>query len=292
MLTDAVRHGSGRVAGVAFLVATALLARQRYLRWGATDEEVRASLPGDGLIDNSHLMATRAVAIRADPAEVWPWLTQLGQGRGGFYSYDRVENLVGCHIHSADRILPQFQAVEVGDEVRLHPDVPLAVAQVQPGHALVLRGGVPMGPAAAPYDFTWAFVLRPGSGGTTRLVVRERYGYAPWWSALLVGPVEAVSAAMSRRMLNGIRDRVEAAARPPRERLPHPTSLPFPRRSCESDPLHVVFGTGHVGRARSIGPRHVDTKARPATGVPGHPSSRSTGHRVDREPTRLRCPPS
>jgi hypothetical protein len=85
------------------------------------------------------------------------------------------------------------------------------ITEVEPGRALVLRGGVPIGRTPAPYDFTWAFVLHEGSGGTTRLVVREGYGYSCWWSALLVEPLQLVSTFMSQRMLRGIRDRAESA---------------------------------------------------------------------------------
>jgi hypothetical protein len=192
--------------------ASALVLRRRYLRWGATDEEVRCALPGDGLVTDTDLVVTRAITIRAPAVEVWPWLAQLGQGRGGFYSYDWLENLVGCDMRSADRIVPGWQRVEVGDHVRLHPEVELVVAEAEPGRSVVLQGGIPMGPVPAPYDFTWAFVLHADPDGRrTRLVVRERYEYFRWWSALLVEPVEVISAVMSRRMLRGVRDRAEEA---------------------------------------------------------------------------------
>ncbi len=186
-----------------------LLARSRHLRWGATEEEVDERLPGDDLIPDANLVATRAITIRAPAGRVWPWLAQLGQGRGGLYSYDFLENLVGCDIHSADRIVPEWQDIGVGDQVRLHPEVPLAVAVIDPGRSLVLRGGVPMGDTPAPYDFTWAFTLNDQPHATTRLLVRERYGYTQRWSVLLVEPVEAASFVMTQKMLRGIRDRAE-----------------------------------------------------------------------------------
>ncbi|HEY5187081.1 MAG TPA: SRPBCC family protein [Actinomycetes bacterium] len=192
--------------------AGAALARSRSLRWGATDDELAAVLPGDELIAHPDLVATRAISIDATADRVWPWLAQLGQGRGGLYSYDALENLVGCDMHSADRIVPEWQHVQVGSQVRLHPDITLLVAHLEPGRAIVLRGGVPMGEAAPPYDFTWAFVLRDAPPGSTRLLVRESYGYSRWWAPLLVEPVELVSFVMSQRMLRGIRDRVERAA--------------------------------------------------------------------------------
>jgi hypothetical protein len=193
-------------------VAFTLLARRPLLRWGATDQEVDSPLPGDELIANADLTATRAITIRASAEQVWPWLAQLGQGRGGFYSYDTLENLVGCDIHSADRIVPEWQDVAVGGKVRFSPEVGLDVALLERGRSLVLRGGVPMGNTAPPYDFTWAFALRDKPDETTRLLVRERYAYTRPWARLLVEPTEAVSFVMSRKMLRGIKDRAERAA--------------------------------------------------------------------------------
>jgi hypothetical protein len=189
----------------------ALLARRGHLRWGASDEEVRGALPGDELIPVADLTATRAISVRRPAEVVWPWIAQVGQGRGGWYSYDALENLVGCDIHSADRIVPEWQHVVVGDEVRLAPEVPLRVAFVEPGRTLVLRGGVPIGASPPPYDFTWTFALRDGPDGTTRLLVRERYGYKSWWARPVVEVAELVSQMMSRKMLLGIRDRAEAS---------------------------------------------------------------------------------
>ena len=191
-----------------------LLVRRWQLRWGATGEECDAALPGDDLIANPDLVATRAITVPAAADQVWPWIAQLGQGRGGFYSYDALENLVGCDIHSADQIVPEWQDINVGDQVKLHPEVGLDIAVVEPGRALVLRGGVPMGTAPPPYDFTWALVLRERSDGTTRLLVRERYGYTQRWAPLLVEPVAVVAFVMSQRMLRGIRDRAERGGRP------------------------------------------------------------------------------
>ena len=190
------------------------LARPRQLRWGATDQESDGSLPGDDLIANPDLTATRAITVHTSADQVWPWIAQLGQGRGGFYSYDVLENLVGCDIHSADQIVPQWQAITVGGQVKLHPEAGLGVAVVELGRALVLRGGVPMGAAPPPYDFTWAFVLREEPDETTRLLVRERYAYTQRWAPLLVEPVAVVAFVMTQRLLRGIRERAEPSGRP------------------------------------------------------------------------------
>jgi hypothetical protein len=201
------------VAVAGAVTAGVALVRARYLRWGATDDELKLALPGDELVPAADLTATRAITVRAAADEVWPWLAQLGQGRGGFYSYDFLENLVGCSIHSAGRVVPEWQSIDVGDAVHLHPEVGLVVAVVEPGRALVLRGGVSMGRTPPPYDFTWAFVLRDQADGGTRLVVRERYGYWRRWAPFLVEPAELISSVMSRRMLRGIKERAERAVR-------------------------------------------------------------------------------
>jgi hypothetical protein len=204
------RHVASVMAIGGGAAAYVFYARPHHLRWGATEEERDEQLPGDDLIENVNLSATRAITIRASADEIWPWIAQLGQGRGGFYSYDFLENVVGGDIHSAYRIISEWQDVGVGDEVRLAPEVRLTVAFLERGRSLVLRGGVPIGATAPPYDFTWAFVLRDELDETTRLLVRERYAYTRPWAPLLVEPVEAISFVMTQKMLRGIKNRAEA----------------------------------------------------------------------------------
>ena len=191
------------VGAVAFL-------RRWSLGYGATGLERAMSLPGDECIPAPDLASTRAITIDTSPDRVWPWLAQLGQGRAGFYSYTSLENLFGASIHNADRVAPQWQDVKVGNHVDLAPGMPLDVVVVEPGHALVLAGGVPA--HSSPFTFSWAFVLLARDHGSCRLVVRERYGYTRRWSALMVEPTELVSLLMSQRMLRGIRDRAQTAA--------------------------------------------------------------------------------
>ena len=81
------------------------------LHWGATRAEVDGVLPGDEVLPAADLVSTRAITIDARPEDVWAWVAQLGQGRGGFYSYDCLENLIGCDIHSSDTVRPAWQAV-------------------------------------------------------------------------------------------------------------------------------------------------------------------------------------
>jgi hypothetical protein len=196
-------------AGTTTFVTLVRAAHRAQLVCGATRAEQIGSLAGDGLVPVADLAATRAIDIAAPPDAVWPWLVQIGQGRGGFYSYDALENLIGLGIHSADRIVPQWQDLAVGDPVHLADEFALTAAIVEPGSALVLHGDGPVddeGPS--PFAFSWAFVLSERSGGS-RLVVRERYSYRLGWAGRLVPPLSWVSFVMTQRMLRGIRDRAE-----------------------------------------------------------------------------------
>ncbi len=203
-----MRAPSPRAAGLlvaATAVALLPLARTWGLQWGASEDELDARLAGDDIITVPGLVATRGITIRASAEQVWPWLVQLGQDRGGFYSYDWLENLVGLHIHSASRIEDRWQGLAEGDEIHLAPSAALAVTIVDPPRALVLT--------APDASFSWAFTLHPGRDRTTRLVVRERYARPRGWAVPINEIVGSVSTVMSRRMLIGIRDRVEGTVR-------------------------------------------------------------------------------
>jgi hypothetical protein len=202
---------SSAVVAVVAGAALVLVGRRRLLRWGATDAEIADPQPGDGLVVDANVTATRAITIHRSPEAVWPWIAQLGQGRGGFYSFDALENLLGLAIHSADRVVPEWQRLAVGDEVRLAPTVALKAAIVEPGRALVLQGSLPIA-RRPPFDSTWAFILCEQADGSTRLLSRERYGYQRWWAPLVVEPTQMISYVMSRKMLLGIRDRAERSA--------------------------------------------------------------------------------
>ena len=124
----------GPLAGLAAAAAAAcyvLAVRPRLLRWGASTQEAAGPLPGDELVPTPRMQSTRAVTINAPAASVWPWLVQLGAGRGGMYSYDLLENAAGLGIHSADRILPEHQRLDVGDVIPLGPDVGIPVRQTR-----------------------------------------------------------------------------------------------------------------------------------------------------------------
>lgn len=209
------------VALIAAVVAVInrLLLRPWHERWGATDEEVEAGLPGDELVADPALQITRAVTIDAPPEQVWPWIVQLGADRGGFYSYDWLENLFGLRIHNADRIVPEWQTTAVGDLVTAEftGSSGWYVMDLRPNDVLVLK--LANVDAERPverdegmrWEFVWIFAVRPGPGGTTRLLIRERTGFDSIFTRWLMAPVGPISFVMTRRTLLGIKSRAEGA---------------------------------------------------------------------------------
>jgi hypothetical protein len=199
---------------VVALTVSAPILRSRYNRWGASEKELVAAMPGDELVARPRLGYTRAIDIRATPAAVWPWLAQLGQDRGGLYSYDGLENLFGCRMHSADRVLPEHQRLAPGGLIRLGPSgYPCFQVQlVEPPSTLVLLSAEPQPPqntmdAATAGVATWQWLLQPRGDGT-RLVVRQRLDY-PDRFALLWHLLEPATFVMERRMLQGLKLRAE-----------------------------------------------------------------------------------
>ena len=214
----------GGLSGAA--VAYAFVLRPWHLRWGATKEEVAQSLPGDELIPAARLNATHAITIYAPVESIWPWLVQIGQGRGGFYSYDWLENLLGLKIHSARRILPQHQQLEVGDMIPLAPgkegkSFGIPVAILEPKQALVLHGDTRLDPAAQQMAVaggflatTWGWYLQALDHRRTRLVERFRCDWnpSPLNQLLMRALMEPGSFIMERKMLLGIKQRAEQRA--------------------------------------------------------------------------------
>lgn len=189
--------------------------RPRMLRWGATPTEAGSSMEGDQLIADPILTTTRAISIRAGADRVWPWLAQTGQGRGGFYSYEWLENLVGLDIHNADRVIPELQDLQPGDLIPFWRGRGVNVVTVEPPRLLVLAGTLnpPKSDAvdAAPVGGTWVFAVNELDSQETRLVVRSRVAkFEPWWlSRLMMLLLEPVHFVMERKMLQGIRQRAE-----------------------------------------------------------------------------------
>ena len=201
----------------------ALLPRLR--RWGATPDELERPLPGDDLVPDAFYVTTRAIAVDAPAADVFPWVVQIGQNRGGFYTYDALENLFRLDIHSADTVHPEWQALEAGrDYVTLDPDgtMKLTVVTLDAPHAFVLRTGAPDDGPQPPGSFfrgeiaaSWAFIVEPRGATDSRLVIRWRAQWLPtvpakFAQAFVLEPVHFI---MEAGMLRGIRDRAQRAAR-------------------------------------------------------------------------------
>ena len=177
--------------------------RRPILTWGATAAEATARLPGDELLDDADGVATRAITIEAPRPAVWPWIAQMGPSpRGGAYTYDWIENLLGLNMHSADGVMPEFQHPELGDGFGFGANR-MSYAIVEPERVLALR--------SADGNWVWTFILREQEG-KTRLISRNRFRLRTLKDKLGMIPMEPGSLVMERKMLQGIKQRAENLA--------------------------------------------------------------------------------
>ena len=201
-------HRRALIVTAAALVGGVLyrsLLRGPILTWGATREEASARLPGDELLERADGVATRAITIDAAPAAVWPWIAQMGPSpRGGAYTYDWIENLLGLHMHSADHVLPEFQHPQVGDGFGYGPNQ-MSFRRVEPDHVLATQ--------SADGNWVWTFVLEETHDGTTRLISRNRFRLPKLKDRIGMIPMEPASLVMERKLLIGIKQRAEKLAR-------------------------------------------------------------------------------
>jgi hypothetical protein len=179
------------------------LLREPILTWGATAEEAAARLPGDELLEAADGVATRAITIGAPRSAVWPWIAQMGPSpRGGAYTYDWIENLLGLNMHSADRVLPEYQHPQVGDGFGYGSNK-MRFKIVEPEHALATQ--------SADGNWVWTFVLEERDG-CTRLISRNRFRLPTLKDKIGMIPMEPGSLIMERKMLLGIKRRAERLA--------------------------------------------------------------------------------
>lgn len=186
-------------------------------RWGASVEEIYEVLPGDELIEEPAGQATMAVTVQAPPERIWPWLIQVGQDRGGMYSYDWLEQAIGLDIQSAEEIREEWQQLSSGDRVQVVPPgwgplpngYAFKVAQVDPPNTLVLR----QGPPEDPWDGVWTFAIRSAGPGTSRLISRTRTHQDSGFGALLLRGATSIGIPitwlMTRKMLLTLKERAE-----------------------------------------------------------------------------------
>ena len=206
-------------------------------RWGATPSDLGRVMAGDGLLDTATYSGTLAVTVHAPAEDIWPWLVQIGYQRGGLYSYDWLDRLVGyLDRPSATRILPEFQHLAVGDKIPLGRGPSWPVGAIEPYRALVLdmrkMGGL---------DWVWQFGLYPAGASCTQLVSRSRvYARTPW-ARLLTYAIEPAGFLMTRRMLLGIKQRAET---------PHLTG----RTARAESPVPAPSALSAPGTARAAAP--------------------------------------
>ena len=198
------------------LVATPFIGRRR-LRWGTVGTETSDSLQGDEFVPEPKWSYTLGIAVDASPEAVWPWIAQIGQGRGGFYTYQTLENLAGCRITNTTEILPEHQHPAVGEDIYLHPTAPpMRIEILDPPNALVLFWPKLIVAAEESWGTsTWQFAVNPGPNGGSRLLTRGRYDYTPdRKSRLTFGrfPIEVISFVMSRKMMIEIKRLAELDA--------------------------------------------------------------------------------
>lgn len=210
--TESDRHllrSLGKVAVASPLFVSATLLRHWHLRWGATEAEVDAEMPGDELLIGSSFNATRAITIDAPPQAVWPWLAQIGFGRAGWYSYDLFDNAAR---RSAEQILPEYQQPEVGDWIPMASKVnemtAFRIRDLEPGHWMLWEKP----------NSTWSWKLVPINGGQeTRLVTRlkDRYPWreSPGNALLSLILLEFGDFPMMRKLLLNVKRRAERSAR-------------------------------------------------------------------------------
>ena len=209
MKTTRLTHSGLKVGSIAAaaLVYRCLL-RRRIMNWGATDAEVDARLPGDELLEHADGVATRAITVDAAASAVWPWIAQMGPlPRGGAYTYDWIENLLGLDMRSADRVLPDYQHPQVGDTLGYGKNR-MRFERVEPRRVLATR--------SEDGNWVWSFVLEEQEG-KTRLISRNRFRLPSLTARIGMLPMEPASLVMERKMLQGIKQRAERLAAEGRE---------------------------------------------------------------------------
>lgn len=229
---------------VGVVIAGWLRLREEHRTWGVAPDDIKRGLTGDDIVADAGIVETRSLVVDVPPSAVWPWLVQMGYGRGGWYSYDRMD-MQGSSTRS---ILPEYQDLAVGDLVPTYPGGGFVARIVEPQRALVLyldtglvkdqvaKAGAEGGTEAPPakgwtppgfqmagamgdmtmpeFRVSWAFVLEPETADRTRLIERFRVWTADAGLPQKLGlPFLGYGVfAMTRKQMLGIKERAEAMA--------------------------------------------------------------------------------
>jgi menaquinone-dependent protoporphyrinogen IX oxidase len=208
--------------------------RPRVLTWGSTVSEATTRFPGDELLEQADGVATRAIEINAPASAVWPWIAQIGPApRGGAYTYDWIENLLGLNMHSVDRVLPEFQRPQLGDVIGYGANR-MRIERLEPERVLAWR--------SEDGNWVWCFVLVERDR-ITRLISRNRFRLPTLVARLGMLPMEPASLLMERKMLRGIKRRAE--------RLAASTAADAPREAGEQLRVLVTYATRY-GSTRKV----------------------------------------
>jgi hypothetical protein len=161
-------------------------------RWGATDEEVHRPMPGDALLRQDAPSTTRAITVDASPEGVFPWLLQIGYGRGGWYSYDWIDN---DGKPSIERIDPALQGLVVGDRIEMLPGFGPVVREIVPNHHIVSGGETD----------SWCLLVERTTDGRTRLISRWKQDWPKSaGSCVWIGLSDPGAFLMEQKMLRRI----------------------------------------------------------------------------------------
>lgn len=214
-----VAEGMVGAAGMALAFLTPMLRGVRS-HWGVSKELAMRPHPGDAWVPNPRWSWTHGIEIEASADRVWPWVAQIGQDRAGFYSYQWLENLVGCDIRNAEEIHPDWQGLRVGDGLKLHRDLPAApIVELAEGRHFVVAGTTDLETGESRTErpprfvaLSWLFLVEALAPERARFISRFRTDYSDDLATRLQhGPTtESVGFVMDRKMLLGIKARAEA----------------------------------------------------------------------------------
>ncbi len=198
-----------------------IVVRPWVLNWGATQSEISMVLPGDDIVPNTSVSQTRAITVQSRPEEIWPWIAQIGQDRAGFYTFDLLENIIGCQMPVTDTLSINKQEWRLGDPLWLYPANRwdglgyASLRTFEPNHAIGFGTSTNRTNANKDEDGSWTFVLQPIDASSTRLIVRGKGPIVQTPGNLFLDRVllEPMHFAMEQRMMIGIKQLSEGGVR-------------------------------------------------------------------------------